>query len=84
MKTIDLILFLLLLGFSGFFYSPLLFKHPVSMCESTCATPSSHAQVKLADSIHQCVNQPAVHHNDQSLKEQGDKDNALITPEAPN
>ena len=66
------------------FFPPLLFKDPVGMCKSNACILYSHTRVKLADSIHQRVNQPAVHHSDQSLKERGDKDNAPITPEAPN
>lgn len=46
-------------------------------CETmyTCVILSSHTLVKLAGSIHLSVNQAAVQHNDQILKEQGDEDN---------
>lgn len=48
---------------------------------------SSLTRVKLAVSIHVPVTQPAAHHDDQSLKEQGGQRQPLIpliTPEGPN
>lgn len=39
-----------------------------------CVILSSHTLVRLAGSIHLSVNQAAVQHNDQVLKEQGDED----------
>lgn len=49
--------------------------HADCMCVCVCGCVSSQTEAKLAGPIHLSVNQPAAHHNDQSLKEEGDKDN---------
>lgn len=63
-------------------FSPL---HFFLVC--TCVILSLHTKVKLAACLHLSVNQPVVHHNDRSLKEQGGQRQPLIpliTQEAPN